>query len=135
VRGVFETKAYSGGSSDGEYWQIGGSPVDSPQNAYLLAISDPPQSYYINCAWSGAPVQDNTVYVVDYQKTITINAGATITMSANTGNDQYEGENVGNNSYPAGLSVSDNDPAHPIVVTQPYNGQFAQLDALSVAPL
>lgn len=135
IRGVFETKAYSGGSSDGEYWQVGGSPVSSPQNVYQLTISDPPQTYFINNGWSGAPVQNNTVYIVDYQKTITINAGAAITMSANTGTDQYESENVGNNLFPAGLSVSDNDPAHPIAVVQPYNGQFAQLDALSVVLL
>ena len=135
IRGVFETKAYTGGTTDGEFWQTGGSPDATVQNWYQLTISDPAQTYYINAGWAGAPVHNNTVYVVDYEKTLTIASGAVVTLAANTGTDQYEAENVGNDSYPAGLSVTDNDPSHPIVVTQPYNGQFAQIDAITVVPL
>jgi len=123
IRGVVELKNYTGGTNDGAYFQTGGAPASGPQNYYELSISSPPQTYYINRN-NGSGI--DTCFVIDYEATVTINAGATVSLYANSGGDDLQAPNSSN------LEVSNNDPAHPVVVGQPYNGQFAQVDAVSV---
>jgi hypothetical protein len=126
ARGVVETKLYTGGTNDGAFWQVGGSPVNDQWNVYQLEISDPPQVYYINRNNSGSEI--SAVTTIDYQKTVQINAGATLTLTASS----IDGSEISNSSN---LEAVDNNPALPIVVMQPYDGQFAQIDALSVVPV
>ncbi|MDX6480350.1 MAG: hypothetical protein QOG85_860 [Gaiellaceae bacterium] len=77
--GVVETKHYTGGSNDGSYWQVGGAPATDLQgpNVYKLEISNPAQTYYLNRG-TGA----SAVAAIDFQKTVPITAGATVTLSA-----------------------------------------------------
>jgi hypothetical protein len=49
-------------------------------NVYELDISDPPQTYYLNSGTSGI----DTVCLVDYLATIPMNAGAIVTLTANS---------------------------------------------------
>lgn len=122
IRGVVEQQTYSGGTQQGS-WYIGGTPTDPTGNTYRLQISDPPQTYYINASGSAG-----SVVSLDYKQTIIVNAGATVDLYANSG-DSFENPNSSN------LTVADDDPARPIVVSQPYNGQFAQMDVLSLIPV
>lgn len=132
IRGVIETKNYSGGTNDGQFWQVGGSPVSDASNWYELSISSPPQVYYINRTWGSFPPPTGggtTPYAVDYQKTFEVDAGATITMTTSSGTDNRELSNIGN------AQATNDNPAFPIVVNQPYNGQFAQIDAVQIVQL
>lgn len=122
IRGAVETKQYFNGVTNG-YWTVGGTPDDTSLNTYKLTISNPSQTYYLNTGVTGG-------YCVplDYMETITIAVGATVTLTADS-IDNAEYGNLDSNGNP--ITIADDDPAHPIVVSQPYNGQFLQLDALS----
>jgi hypothetical protein len=122
-RGIVETNTYTGGVNEGTYWQIEGTPGSENVNYYRFSISDPPQDYFINRADSVEPTQ-----VIDYEKVLTVNHGATLTLYANS----LDGQETGNDTN---LTVSDDQPGYPIVVGQPFSGQFAQVDAISIIPL
>lgn len=123
IRGVVEGKVYDSGTNDGANWQIGGSPSDSVWNVYELTISSPAQTYYINRGSENPPV-----FAIDYEKTVQVDAGATITLSSNSVDDN-EVDNHTN------VVATDDDPSHPIVVAQPFDGQFAQIDAIAITLL
>jgi len=114
-RGVVEPKTYTGGTNDGAYFQTGGSPASDTYNVYELGVSDPPQTYYLNLGAEGI-----TVTSIDYEASILVNAGATITLAA----DPVDGVEINN----------ENDVVVPGVPPdpQPYNGQFVQMDVVSV---
>lgn len=123
VRGIVEVAPYSGGTvltshvrKDPSGFSSGG------YNRYRLIVSNPPGNYYLND--NGAV---NTNIALDYEVTIPIAAGATITLRADTIDSLQQG-NIGN------LSVADNDDGRPVVVAQPYNGQFLQMDMLEIMP-
>jgi len=119
VRGVIEFKAYSGGTAYGG----GGRAVknatgSSPPyfNTYKLVVSDPPAEYFLN---NGSFVEG--VKAVNYNITVPIRGNAVITLTA-LANDGAELRNASN------VVAIDDDPSNPIVVSQPYNGQFLQID-------
>jgi hypothetical protein len=112
--GVVEQKSYTGGSNDSLYWQVGGSPVADSYNVYALTISSPPQTFYINRGTSGLLV----CFAIDYTQTVTINAGATVTLSCTT---------MDNREVRHTISVSGvSDP------TQPYVGQWVRMTPTKV---
>lgn len=118
-RGVVEYKAYYGGSNDGEHFQIGGTPFNNLYNIYKLEISNPPQIFYLN---RGA--ESEYCYAIDYIKTIQIASNATATLTANS----IEGGQLKNrDSFGNPIVVPDIVP-YP----NPYNGQFIQMDIISV---
>ena len=86
-------------------------------NEYLLIVSDPPMVYALNnvCGVSNPKL-------VDYQFDVQIKSGATVTLRANS-MDGYAFPNTG-------LQVVPEPP--PINVTQPFAGQFLQMDVLSI---
>lgn len=115
-QGVVEGKTYTGGTNDGASWQIGGTPAADGYNVYTLSISSPFQTFYINRGSSGdAPA------AIDYSKTIQIDTGATVSLTANNGGDGFELKHT--------ISVGGiTDPA------QPYQGQWANMTVTAVAP-
>jgi hypothetical protein len=121
-RGIVEQKTYTSGCGDGTTtWLQSGADNGDSFNVYKLTISSPPQTYFLNAGASNI----NHLFGVDFQQTVRIDAGATVTLFADA-KDGQEIINVGaDGTTPvmvAGTSV-----------TQPYNGQFIQMDVVSVA--
>lgn len=124
-RGIVEKCVYGGGTKNGNFY-TGGSSVSGPANIYSLTVSDPAQVYYFNAFDTIFPIDTQ---IIDYMETIPIMAGATVTLTANP-SDTYEAYNHDDLGNPE--SAPDNVAGHPIGVTQPYNGQFVQMDVISV---
>jgi|HubBroStandDraft_1064217.scaffolds.fasta_scaffold148681_1 hypothetical protein len=134
-RGVVEEKSYSDddagdalaegaeGGGNAQFFVNGGSPAGDGYNIYQLAVSDPPQTYYLNAGSSGI---QNT-WPLDYQATIPMNAGATITLTANAIDDE---EINNNNGVDGGPVLVPGVPPYPAA----FNGQFIQMDVVAVTP-
>jgi hypothetical protein len=117
-RGVVEPMMYKNGEMDGDYFYRGGEPNNGTYNIYKLAISSPSSHYFLNR-------QDKVghrIFTIDYEKTIDIDGGATVTFHGNGQN----GRMITNFSK---LVVPDVPPA-----PQPFNGQFVQVDVVKVEP-
>ena len=114
-RGIVEPKTYTGGENDGAFWQIGGSPTSNLWNVYKLEISNPPQVYYLN----RADAIGYLVYKIDYEKTVQAYGGAVFTISADT-QDGVEATNADSFVVPGVEGV-------------PYNGQFIQINVVSIS--
>ncbi len=86
-----------------------------PYNRYTLIVGN--NIYLLNCG------PDVISQVYDYQFTINIpnNSSYTLFADSSDGAERYQS-----------LMVPDDDPKHPIKVTQPYPGQFMQLDIVNV---
>lgn len=125
IRGVVEDRTYPNGCKDG-YLGTGGPDggTSDPYNIYKLAISSPPQTYYINSGASNVTL----VHAIDYGFTFRADAGATVTLSA----DSIDGAEVYNHDS-SGTPVQVADGAG-LGVAQPYDGQFAQLDVTTIVP-
>lgn len=122
IRGVVELLGYTGGTLyDAPYVQKDATGFQTTVNRYSLVISDPAATYYLN---KGTFVTD--LSAIDYEVTIPIRGGATVTLVSNSVGGA-EINNSGNHS------ATDDDVDFPIVVTQPYNGQFLQLDVIGVS--
>lgn len=119
-RGVVETKQYDGGSNDGRYWQIGGTPQTDTVNIYGLTISSPPQQYYLNRRIMDALA----CFALDYQETITLDTGATVTLDA-LSEDDRELRNLDTSGNPIVVPGVRPAPA-------PFDGQFIQMDVVSL---
>jgi len=132
--GVVEEKAYAGGTNDGGNWQIGGTPRTDGgtpaaligPNIYSLAVSDPPQTYYLNRSPDSSHVGP---VAIDYVKTITINGGATVTLTANAV-AEVTPPHVGE-TRELSHSISVGGVTSP---SQPYLGQWINMYVNSVTP-
>jgi regulation of enolase protein 1 (concanavalin A-like superfamily) len=116
-RGVVEPMMYRGGTKDGDYFYIGGEPNNGTYNIYKIEISSPESHYFLNR-------QDKVghqIFTIDYQKTIEIDGGATVTLSG----DGQNGRLITNFKK---LVVPGVPPA-----PKPFNGQFVQIDVVDVA--
>jgi len=119
-RGVVEISRYDGGAADG-YWQVGGAPpAGSTINVYGLVVSSPPQTYYVNQG-----ISNRVAVPLDYTETIPIDAGATVTLLAES-IDSFELRNLDASGQP--IVIPGVAPA-PL----PFDGQFVQMDVVSVA--
>jgi len=117
-RGVVEPMMYKNGEMDGDYFYRGGEPNNGGYNIYKLSTSSPPAHYFLNR-------QDKVghrIFTIDYEKTIEIDGGATVTFHGNGQN----GRLITNFSK---LVVPGVPPA-----PQPFNGQFVQMDVVKVEP-
>jgi len=150
LRGIVELARYSGGTNDGAFWQVGGTGLtavtlpsavpaigaanggpNATRNVYKLIIGTPPQTFYVNRMndINGDPASTGYdpyhTYVIDYQPAaISIQGGSFIQMTADP-SDGFERQNQDATGQPnliAGI------PPYPAA----YDGQFCQLDVLSV---
>ena len=119
-RGVIEQKTYSNGCQD-QSWLSGGDDNGDSYNVYELSISSPPQHYFLNAGASSI----THCWVIDYEKTFRADAGATVTLFA-ASKDNQEIRNIDANGQP--LTVAGT------TVQQPYDGQFIEMDVVSVVP-
>jgi hypothetical protein len=131
VRGLVECKPYTlygvGGSANNFVFTcsnptqaIPASPANH-DNEYCIVISDPPATLFLNNAPTNvAPTHSQAM---DYQLTIHVKTGATITLKVRS-IDNLEWRNIAN------TIVNNAPPA--ITPAEPYSGQFIQLDVLSV---
>lgn len=120
-RGVVETKAYTGGTNDGAFFQTGGTPVADNWNIYQLTISNPPQTYYLNRGTSGL----SNTFSMDYTKTLQMAGGATVTLTANSLDNQEIKNQDGSGNNPQSIPGI----TYP---AQPFDGQFIRMDVISV---
>jgi hypothetical protein len=122
-RGIVEEKTYTGGCALGSgTWLSGGADSGDTFNVYRLTVSSPPQTYFLNAGASSI----NHLFAIDFQQTVRIDAGATVSLFADA-KDAQEIINVGA------------DGTTPLTVTgtsvaQPYNGQFIQMDVVALQP-
>ena len=121
-RGVVERQAYAGGAADGP-WYVGGSPASNAYNIYSLTTSSPAQTYYVN-----AGPQAEVCVAIDFVRTVRVNGGARVQLSASTGNDAAQLTN----HDAAGQAI-----VVPGIAPSPsaYDGQFVQMDVVSVTPV
>jgi hypothetical protein len=120
-RGVVEQKTYLGGCGDGSTWLGEAADNGDTYNVYRLSISSPAQTFFLNVGTSNIP---HTVSL-SFDKTVRINAGASITLYADS-KDDTEIKNIGDDGSPIFLTGTS--------VPQPYDGQYIQMDVLSVVP-
>jgi hypothetical protein len=122
-RGVVEWEVYADGRAE-EPWYVGGHPDNSINNIYQLGISEPAQVFYLNAP--GANDSLGRVWSIDYQKTIRVQGGATVTLSA----DAQDGNLVSNTDDKGKPLVIPAVPPAPAA----FDGQFIQMDVVSVVP-
>jgi hypothetical protein len=116
LRGVFETKNYSGGTQDG-LWHPDGDPGDVDLwNEVTLSISSPEQMIRLNSGSSGG----TSLVLVNYMHDVTIDGGAMVRLSF----DSVDGSQVEN----ADNLVVDGIPPAP----DAFDGQFLQIDATAI---
>jgi hypothetical protein len=120
IRGIVEPKTYDGGYNPKTWLNVGGTPAPDTCNIYELSVDDPPQTYYLNAGKSAG-----TIYVIDYTMQIKIKDNSNLKLHSDS-IDNLEAPNSDR------ASVPDNNEKHPIMVKQPYAGQFIQVDTLSI---
>ena len=122
-RGVVEQKTYAGGCapSTNTMWLSGGADNGDGYNVYRLSISSPPQTYFLNAGSSGI----QHTFAIDFQQTVRIDAGATVTLF----DDPKDGQEIMN----VGADGTTPLTIAGTTVTQPYNGQFIEMDVVSLA--
>ena len=84
VRGVVEPKNFTGGTVQLDHFQTGGEPVKNDYNFYSLVVSNPAASYVVN---RNAEKVGHYTFAIDYEVTIPMRGGATVTMGAYDSND------------------------------------------------
>ncbi|HEV7606810.1 MAG TPA: hypothetical protein VGO61_05705 [Steroidobacteraceae bacterium] len=117
ARGVVEPKNFMDGTVQFEHFQTGGTPLKNDYNFYSLHVSDPEATYTFN---RNEEKVGHYTFPIDYRVTIPIRGGATVTMGAYDSNDVA----IANHEH----FVVDGVPPSP----QPFDGQFFQLDVLSI---
>jgi hypothetical protein len=124
IRGCVELNPYTGGTPISANVQKDATGQQANVNIYKLVISSPAATYYLN---KGAFTNfDQTA--LDYELIVDVDVGATITLQSLS----VDNREIKNNTN---VSVADDDPEHPVVVAQPYAGQFMQIDAVSAVLL
>jgi uncharacterized protein (TIGR02217 family) len=123
-RGIAELSAFNGtGVSVATYLREGVLNQGNPTNRYILNIVN---QYGVNVQYGlnwASPFQDATA--IDYLYTFRTRGNSIFSLAA------LSIDNSQSSNY-HGSVVADDDPLHPLRVTQPYNGQFIQADVISV---
>jgi hypothetical protein len=127
-RGVLEQKTYNGEMSanaqgtNAAFFVAGGSPANDLWNAYLLQVTSPPRTFYLNGGASGHSYVDP----IDYTAKITVAAGATLTLDSSSS----DGSIVRNRDQANGDAI-----VIPVIKPAPqaFNGQFVQIDVVTVS--
>lgn len=121
ITGEMEGKAFTGGTPTGQIL-AGGTPNATNANYYRVTVSSPAATYYVNY---NTPVV-GTNYAIDQDLTLTVDAGATISLLSNAVDGfMNKGTGVGTTSTCPGIT-------YPVL---PYAGQWFRADAQSVTKL
>jgi hypothetical protein len=119
-RGFMEANTITGPTTDTNtptpHFYVGGT-ATGPHNTYGFRVSDPPQSYWVN-----AHIFLIEPKAIDYTATVMIRGGAAVTFVMSDGNDQL----FANKSKVVVPGI--------LPAPEPFNGQFGQLDIVSVTP-
>jgi hypothetical protein len=87
VRGIFEPTTINGGTvplPDHRYFKVGGTVAAADYSAWKIKVSSPAQTYWLN----HYPSTSHTIYLEDFEATITVAGGAKVVVGANDGNDR-----------------------------------------------
>jgi hypothetical protein len=125
VRGVVEVKPYEGGTASAGHFQVGGAPKATGINAYGFSVSSPEQTYYINADRGSGTI----TVALDDLITVPIDAGARIDFFA----IDSDCRQLRNCVDPAAPSCSPRLVPNIAPYPSAFDGQFAQLDVVSVA--
>ena len=120
-RGVVEYVTVTGGQLDGVFC-TGGTPELVGYNTYSMKVSAPSQTYYLNAGHSGP----RRCFPVDYTETVPMRGGAVVTLVG----DPVDTAQILNIDGDGGTSVVPGVAPYPAA----YDGQFLQMDVISVVP-
>jgi hypothetical protein len=87
IQGIFEPTTIEGGETpyaDHPYYKVGGTIRARDWSAWHIEVSDPKQTYWLN----HYPKVGHTIYKEDFEATIPMAAGATVTVRVIDGNDR-----------------------------------------------
>ena len=118
-RGVVEPKEYTGGTTRGHF-NIGGRPDSTNWNTYSLLTSSPERTYYLNAGARESYVCE----AIDITETIRIDGASAVTLRATV----FDARQIRNGSELQDPLVIDGVPPSPL----PYDGQFIQMDVISI---
>lgn len=113
--GLVEMKGYSGGTNDGQWFQIGGSPINSTNNIYGIRTLEPYQDYFVNRVYDPRPPCNGGLCPIHYTKVIPIRGASWVVLRVQT-IDKVEIVNFTGIKVPGVV-----DPP------QPYDGQFLKV--------
>lgn len=117
VRGVVECNPYTGGTALGNRFYIGGTEGSASIDTWLLTISSPSQSFWLNRGASAGP------FAIDEILTVIADAGATITLAYDSNNGDF----TGNDTF---ITVPGTSP-----FPAPFVGHFLDLELADAAPV
>jgi hypothetical protein len=120
-RGVVELVRVDGGTGS-EHFREGGALETVGYNAYSLEVASPQAVYFLNAGQSGP----RRTFPVDYTRTIPLRGGSLLTLVANP----RDGAELINTDGDGGTNVIPGIPPAPLA----FDGQFLQLDVVSVVP-
>lgn len=121
IRGVVEQNGYTCVVKT-DYFCTGGAPAGAGWSVFSVKVADPPQTYYLNAGAAGIL----HAWPLDYQATITVKGGALVQLSG----DSIDGQqlrNLNSSNVPIVVAGVSPDPAA-------YDGQFVQIDVVSILP-
>jgi hypothetical protein len=122
VRGIFEPTIIKGGETPypaHPYFKVGGTVDAIDWSHWHIEVSEPKQTYWLN----HYPKFSHTIYKEDYEATIPVAAGATVTIRVIDGNDRQ----IDN-----GKTGPDRQQIIAGVVDKPLAGQMLRLDVVGV---
>ena len=121
LRGLVEQKTYTDYTDMDGMWIVEGTPDGGSFNIFRLHVSSPEMTYYLN---AGSSYIDEC-FVLDIEKTIVMDHGATLTLLADAGGDGLSTKNRDSNGDPIVVSGV---PPYPYA----FDGQFVQIDIVDV---
>jgi len=123
VRGLFEPTTIKGGEAPDAahpYYQVAGIIGARDWSAWHIEVSEPKQTYWLN----HYPRVGHTIYKEDFEATIPMAAGATVTVRVVDGNDRQM-----DNAEP---NRADRMQTIEGVTEKPLDGQMLRLDVVRV---
>ncbi|MBK7585381.1 MAG: hypothetical protein IPI67_34970 [Myxococcales bacterium] len=120
-RGVVEQNGYTCQTKTG-FFCDGATPVAAGWGQFLIRVADPLNTYAMNAGSAGVQYCS----MIDYQATILVKGGAKVELDG----DPLDGEQLRNFDAVSSPIVVANIPPAP----SPFDGQFVQLDVVSITP-
>lgn len=125
VRGLFEPTTMQGGAAPDAahpYFYVGGESRTTDYSQWRIDVSSPKQTYTLN----NYPAVSHTIYKEDFEASIPVTAGATVTIQAIDSNDRQ----IDNGAK----GRADRQQVIEGVVDAPRAGQMLRLDVMRVEP-